>query len=294
MRNMLLAALSFALALAAPAAARDIAITFDDLPAHSALPPGVTRLQVAQDVIAALRAGGVPQVYGFINGAQLEREPGTDAVLKAWRDAGFPLANHGWAHLGLSKIDEATFESELTKNEPILKSLAGTTDWHWFRFPFLDEAYADPSRRTASRAWLAAHGYKIAAVTASFADYAFNEPYARCVAKHDDGAIQELEQAYLDAAAASIALSGDVETTQFGKTPPDILLMHIGAFDAHMLPRLIVLYKQAGFRFVTLPQAAKARENVGLVDPALPALPGRTLGDAKIAALLDHIGTLCN
>jgi len=69
--------------------------------------------------------------------------------------------------------------------------------------------------------------------------------------------------------------------------------MHIGAFDAHMLPRLIALYKQAGFRFVTLPQAAKDRANVGLVDPALPALPGRSLGDAKSAALLAHVGTLC-
>ena len=293
MRKMLLSAAAFATVLTAPVTARDIAITFDDLPVHSALPPGVTRLMVAQDIVTTLQAAGVPQVYGFINGVQLEREPGTDAVLKVWRDAGFPLGNHGWAHLGLSKIDEATFESELTKNEPILKSLAGGTDWHWFRFPFLDEAYADPARRAASRAWLAAHGYKIAAVTASFADYAFNEPYARCVAKHDDAAIHELEQAYLDAAAASITLSGETETAQFGKTPPDILLMHIGAFDAHMLPRLIALYKKAGFRFVTLPQAAKARENVGLVDPTLPALPGRTMGDAKSAALLAHIGTLC-
>ncbi len=290
MRALLFSALAL---LAAPVAARDIAITFDDLPAHSNLPPGVTRLMVAQDIITTLQAAGVPQVYGFINGVQLEREPGTDAVLKAWRDAGFPLGNHGWAHLGLSKIDEATFESELEKNEPILKGLAGDTDWHWFRFPFLDEAYADPAKRAASRAWLAAHGYKIAAVTASFGDYAFNEPYARCVAKGDQAAIKEMEQAYLDAASASIALSEKTETAQFGKTPPDILLMHIGAFDAHMLPRLIALYKRAGFHFVTLPQAAKDRNNIGLVDPKLPAWPGRTLGDAQSAALLDHIGKLC-
>lgn len=294
MRPFLFAALSVGAALlAGPSLARDIAFTFDDLPAHSALPPGVTRLQVAQGVIAALKDAGVPSVYGFINGALLEREPGTDAVLKAWRDAGFPLGNHGWAHLGLSKIDEATFESELTRNEPILQNLAGGTDWHWFRFPFLDEAYADPARRAASRTWLAAHGYKIAAVTASFADYAFNEPYARCVAKDDHAAIRELEQAYLDAATDSIRLSEQVEKAQFGHTPPDILLMHIGAFDAHMLPRLLALYKDAGFRFVPLDQAALDLDNVGLVDPRLPPLPGRTMGDAASNARLAHIGTLC-
>jgi peptidoglycan/xylan/chitin deacetylase (PgdA/CDA1 family) len=294
MRKIILAALSFGAALAAGSSpARDIAFTFDDLPSHSALPPGVTRLQVAQDVIAALKAAGAPQVYGFINGVAIDREPGNDKVLKAWRDAGFPLGNHGWAHLGLSKIDQATFESELTRNESVLQGLAGGTDWRWFRFPFLDEAYADPARRAASRAWLAAHGYRIAAVTASFGDYAFNEPYARCVAKGDSAAIAELEQAYLDAALESIRLSEKVEKAQFGRTPPDILLMHIGAFDAHMLPRLLALYKANGFRFVTLPQAAKDPANIGLVDPKLPALPGRTLSDAKIDGVMAHIATLC-
>lgn len=287
-------ALFFIAALAAaPAASRDIAFTFDDLPAHSALPPGVTRFQVARDTIAALKAAGVPQVYGFINGVKLIQEPGTDAVLKAWRAAGFPLGNHGWAHLGLSKIDEGTFESELLQNQPILQSLSGRTDWRWFRFPFLDEAYADPAKRAASRAWLAQHGYRIAAVTASFGDYAFNEPYARCVAKGDQAAIKELERAYLDAAADSIRLSDTEGKAQFGRTPPDILLMHLGAFDAHMLPRLLALYKANGFRFVTLDLAANDPANIGLVDPNLPPLPGRPLADAKAAARFQRIGTLC-
>lgn len=294
MRKLFFAALSLGVALAAmPAPARDIAFTFDDLPAHSTLPLGVTRLQIAQDVIAALKAAGAPPIYGFINGVLLEREPGTDVVLKAWRDAGFPLGNHGWAHLHLSEIDETKFESEITANEPILRRLAGNTDWHWFRFPFLDEAYGDPAKRAASRAWLAGHGYKIAAVTASFGDYAFNDPYARCVAKGDKVAIAELEQAYLDAALDSIRLSERLEKAQFGRTPPDILLMHIGAFDAHMLPRLLALYKANGFRFVTLQDAAKDPANIGLVDPSLPPLPGRTLGDSRSAARLQHIGTLC-
>lgn len=279
--------------IAAPAAARDMAITFDDLPAHSTLPPGLTRLQVAQDVIAALKAAGASQVYGFINGAALANEPGSDAVLTAWRDAGFPLGNHGWAHLNLDKIDQAKFESELTQNDAILKPLMRGKDWRWFRFPFLDEAYGDPAKRATSRAWLAGRGYKIAAVTQSFGDYAFNDPYARCVAKGDKAAVAQLEQAFLDAAAVSIRTSAMAEKAQFGRTPPDILLMHIGAFDAHMLPRLLALYKANGFRFVTLPKAAKDPANIGLVDPALPPLSGRTLGSPSADARLQQIAGMC-
>jgi peptidoglycan/xylan/chitin deacetylase (PgdA/CDA1 family) len=279
--------------LASPAAARDIAITFDDLPSHSALPPGTTRLQIAQDVIAALKAAGVPSVYGFVNGYQLAAEPESQAVLSIWRKAGFPLGNHGWAHQGLSKVDEATFEGDIVKTERLVKPLMAGKDWRWYRFPFLDEAAGDPAKRATSRAYLAAHGYRIAAVTASFADYAFNEPYARCVAKGDKAAIADLENSYLAAADTSIRLSEAEEQVQFGHTPPDILLMHLGAFDAHMMPRLLALYRQHGFRFVPLAMAAKDPANIGLVDPGLPSLPGRTLGTAESDAIVQRIGTLC-
>src|SRR3954470_19122348 len=113
MRRMVLAAAL----LASPAAARDIAFTFDDLPSHSALAPGTTRLQIARDVIAALKAAGVPAVYGFVNGYQLAAEPESEAVLATWRKAGFPLGNHGWAHQSLDKVDEAVFETDVEKTE---------------------------------------------------------------------------------------------------------------------------------------------------------------------------------
>ncbi|WP_294395494.1 polysaccharide deacetylase family protein [uncultured Sphingomonas sp.] len=276
-----------------PVSAREIAFTFDDLPAHAALPPGVTRMQVADDIIAALRSAQVPRVYGFINGVQLEREPVSDKVLAAWREAGFPLGNHGWAHLGLSTLDAATFEQEVAKNEPVLRHYMGGKDWHWLRFPFLDEAAADPAKQAAARAYLARKGYRIAGVTASFGDWAFNDPYARCMAKGNTAAVAEMERAYLNAAEASIRLSEQTQMAQFGRTPPDILLMHLGAFDARMLPRLLTLYRQHGFRFVTLEKAAADPANAGLVDPTGPALPVRTMGDAASAALLERVGALC-
>ena len=33
--------------------------------------------------------------------------------------------------------------------------------------------------------------------------------------------------------------------------------MHVGAFDAEMLPRLLQLYRTKGFEFVTLPEAER-------------------------------------
>lgn len=76
-------------------------------------------------------------------------------------------------------------------------------DWQWFRYPFLAEGDT-PAKRTGVRDFLREHGYTIAAVTMSFGDYLWNEPYARCTTKVDTAAIEMLENSYLSAARESV------------------------------------------------------------------------------------------
>jgi len=74
-----------------------IAFTFDDLPAHSALPPNTTRAEIAQKIVTALRDEHMPPVYGMVNGALIEKNPEDSVVLRIWHDAGNPLGNHTWS-----------------------------------------------------------------------------------------------------------------------------------------------------------------------------------------------------
>jgi len=239
-----------------PAKAQQIAFTWDDVPAHSALPPGETRVEIAQKLISAMKEAHLPPAYGFVNGVQTEREPLSTPVLQAWRDAGLPLGNHTWSHPSLNRMSLDDWQADLLKNEPLLKKYMGGNDWHWLRFPFLAEGET-AEKRAAERKFLAEHGYKIAAVTMSFGDYAYNEPYARCVARNDTAAVAQLEASYLDAAGAAIERSRSMAKALYGHDIPYVLLMHIGAFDARMLPRLLALYRDRGFRFVTLEKAEK-------------------------------------
>src|SRR5438477_11486416 len=57
--------------------ATEMAITVDDLPAHGALPPGTTRLAIAERMIAVLKQRAIPGAYGFLNAGEIDTIPDT-------------------------------------------------------------------------------------------------------------------------------------------------------------------------------------------------------------------------
>lgn len=262
------------------AKAQQIAFTWDDLPAHSAMPQGETRVDIGRKLIAAMKSEHMPPIYGFVNAVQLDREPTSAPMLKEWRDAGFLLGNHTWSHMNLNTNSVADWEADLLKDEPVLQQYAEGSDWHWLRFPFLAEG-ASAEAQTEARNFLAAHGYKIAAVTMSFGDYMWNEPYARCVAKNDAASIEKLESSFLEAAAADADYRRAMAKALYKEDIPYVLLMHVGAFDARMLPRLLKLYREKGFSFITLEEAEKHPFYKSEVNPTLPRQAGNLEGTMR-------------
>ena len=270
------AALTLLALLAAPAAAREakpqIVLTFDDLPAHSALPPDTTRVEIAQKAIKAFKDAGVGEVYGFVNGDQTGREPAAAPVLDLWRAAGLPLGNHAWTHPNLNLVSVADYLADIDRTEALISPLMKGADFHWFRYPFLAEG-DDPAKRMEVRKGLAARGYRIAQVTMSFGDYMWNEPYARCVAAGDQAAIAKLEETYLHAAAETAAATRKDARALYGHDIPYVLLMHLGALDARMLPRLLAQYRDEGFEFTSLARAEADPVFVADTNPLLPPAP---------------------
>jgi peptidoglycan/xylan/chitin deacetylase (PgdA/CDA1 family) len=201
----------------------------------------------------------MPPVYGFINGGRGGEEPDGATALEAWRAGGQPLGNHTWAHDDYSKESLQQFQDDVTKNEPMLARLMGKADWHWLRYPYLHEGDTQPKRQEAKR-WLASRGYRIAEVSMDFEDYLWNEPYARCLATGDTAAIRKLHDSYLSVAAQYYDVFREASQRAWGRDIKYVLLMHIGAFDARMLPELLALYRSRGVRFIGMPEA--------LADPA--------------------------
>lgn len=260
--------------------APEIAITIDDLPVHAPYPPGLTPLEVNRRMIAALKAADVP-VTAFVNAANVT-DAGTRRALREWRAAGFVLGNHTWSHPHLGELTMPQFEAELTKDEPILSKLGAGSDWRWFRYPFLDEG-KDEEQRIAAREVLASHGYRVADVTTGFSDWAWTPGYARCTARHDSAGVAELETMYLAAAKQSILNDRETAHRVYGRDIPYVLLMHVSAMSAHMMPQVIGIYRGAGYRFVSLPQAEsdpvyRSYTNLSLPPPPSPSEMAKARG----------------
>jgi peptidoglycan/xylan/chitin deacetylase (PgdA/CDA1 family) len=245
------------LVLTGVCAAQKLAITMDDLPRNGMLPPGVTQAETTKNVLAILKKRHVPPVYGFINAKKLEGSTDGAEALKLWA-AMEPVGNHTYSHMDLEQNTAEAFQREIEENEPALELLArkvGTEDdWHWLRYPYLHEGDTVEKRR-AVRAYLKAHGYRIAQVTLDWEDYLWNTAYARCAAKGDAKSIEWLRSSYLSTASEFLDLGREQAKLIYGHEINYVLLMHLGAFSSTILPEALDLLKKKGFKLVTLEEA---------------------------------------
>ena len=125
---------------ALPAAGREVAVTFDDLPVVS-----VTRWDVASHraittrLLYAIAAHAVPAV-GFVNEENLLADGVTDParvdMLRQWLDAGLELANHTFAHLDMHETPIERFEADVVRGEPVLRELLRARHRRSSRAPF--------------------------------------------------------------------------------------------------------------------------------------------------------------
>ena len=282
------------------AGAHQVALTFDDLPTHGPLPPGVTRVDVARSIVKTLHDAKSAPVYGFVNAKKLEDTPADAEVLKVWTTAGFPLGSHAWSHMDLRKNSTAEFEKDIAANEPALRQFMPTGDWRWFRYPYLHEGDTLETKRAVA-GYLKEHGYRVAEVTLSFEDYMFNPPYARCAERKDAAGIEQLKSLYVTVARDSLRSGPELARKIWGRDVKQIMLLHIGAFQTVMLPRLMELLREEGY--TTIPVDEAAADPVYREEPAHPIvwngtfleqmLRSKNLGDVEMPAVLSKLDSIC-
>ena len=111
-------------------------------------------------------------------------------------------------------------------------------------------------------------------------DWAYNPPYARCLAQGNSEAAEELRSGFLKAHIDELRYARELGRALAGREVRHVLLLHIGALDADRMDALLTAYESEGVRWIDLPTA--------LADPFydLPRLEPMDSGPALPYALL--------
>ena len=253
--RLLLSAAATVILFAQPGVVREVAVTFDDLPASrlEVTPAELDRL--TRDLLAAVRQHGVPAV-GFVNegklfaGATLQTARVT--ILRQWVEAGIELGNHTYSHADLHRTTLDDFERDVLRGEKITRDLAKVSNqrFRYFRHPYLHTGLSLQTKRTFET-FLKQHGYTVAPVTIGNYEYVFAAAFDRAAAADRP----RIRAAYLDYMASVVAYYEDQSRALLGRELRQILLLHANALNAQAFGDLAAKLKGRGYRFITLERA---------------------------------------
>jgi peptidoglycan/xylan/chitin deacetylase (PgdA/CDA1 family) len=258
--------------LAIPLDPMGLAVTFDDLPAFDDPLPALGPMDVAARVIGALRERHLRGVYGFSNGAPIERDRGLLEVLRTWVAAGHYLANHTFSHLDLTATTAEAYIADIERMDRLIRSVSGNPPaLKGFRYALFREGET-PAKRDRVRAYLARNGYQIVPGTVGYADWAWAKAYRRCDASHDTARLSWLREQVIAAARRGLRRAQQLARLVVGRDIKHILVLHLSAFTALVLPDVLDAMKADGAAFVELGLAL--RDPVYAVNPNLPLSAG--------------------
>jgi len=248
------------LGLAQPPA-REVAVTFDDLPIAGVLSRDITSSRALTDrLLRAITAYHVP-VVGFVNEGKLAGDHGSVdadrvALLRRWLDAGIELGNHTYSHADFHTASLADFEADVIKGEATTRRLLeerGRT-LRFFRHPFLHTG-RDLVTRAAFERFLAERGYRIAPVTIDNDEYIFAGAYDRTLQRGDAETARRVADAYVPYMEAKAAYFERNEQELFGRPIRHVLLVHANMLNADRFGDLAAMFERRGYRFITLDRA---------------------------------------
>ncbi|HWS90194.1 MAG TPA: polysaccharide deacetylase family protein [Pyrinomonadaceae bacterium] len=257
----LVAAALLAAALAAQAAAqtgRQVAVTFDDLPAPYGDLEDMRR--VTSRLLESVRRNRVPAV-GFVNEGKLHVKGELEArigLLRAWLDAGLELGNHTFSHINLQKAPLAEYKEDVLRGELVTRMLLAERgrNIRYFRHPFLFTG-TTPEYKRGLAEFLAGRGYTVAPVTVDNADYVFAKVYHDAKKRGDAATAKRVADAYVPYMESVFEHFERLSAETFGREVRQTLLLHANEINADRFDELAAMLRRRGYAFVTLEEALK-------------------------------------
>ena len=244
---------------AGAAGRRQVAVTFDDLPATAGDLEEMRR--VTSRLLESVKRNGVPAV-GFVNERKLFVARGqADArtgLLRAWLDAGLELGNHTYSHINLQKVPLEEYKEDVIRGETVTRMLLAERGMklRYFRHPFLWTG-ATPEYKRGLAEFLAGRGYTVAPVTLDNHDHVFATVYRDAKKRGDAATAKRVADAYVPYMESVFEHFEKLSAETFGREVRQTLLLHANEINADRFDELAAMLKRRGYSFVTLEEALK-------------------------------------
>jgi peptidoglycan/xylan/chitin deacetylase (PgdA/CDA1 family) len=242
----------------AQATRREVAVTFDDLPAPYGELEDLRR--ITSRLLESVKRKQVPAV-GFVNERKLYHRGEMDAradLLRAWLDAGLELGNHTFSHINLQRAPLEDYKDDVLRGETVTRMLLTERGMklRYFRHPFLFTGVTPEYKRGLSE-FLAARGYTVAPVTVDNGDYIFADVYFKAKKRGDAETAKRVADAYVPYMESVFEHFERLSAETYGREVKQVLLLHANELNADRFDELAAMMTRRGYAFVTLEEALK-------------------------------------
>jgi peptidoglycan-N-acetylglucosamine deacetylase len=235
------------------AARKQIAITFDELPAARSF-GDIDREATTYLMLDALRRHRV-RATGFVVGEQIET---SFDLLGQWLNEGHTLGSMTFSGQDYNLVTPAQFISEIDRGagmlEPMLKGFGQKK--RLFRYPFLH--YGDTvEKRRASRAYLQNQKYVVCPATVMPEDYLYDLTLTKLGKTPDSTKYQQLLNDYVNHVLDEVERQENLAVEVVQRPVRQILTLRANRLNAVFLDALLTALEEAGYGFVTVEYALK-------------------------------------
>jgi peptidoglycan/xylan/chitin deacetylase (PgdA/CDA1 family) len=248
--------------------AKQIAITFDDLPVAFTNGKSIEqKKELTRKLLKNITAHKAPAI-GFVNEIGLFTKANSQKpdsalldLLKSWLNAGLELGNHTYSHQDMNQIPLEQFEAETLKGEIYTKMLMEPKGMspRFFRYPYLHTGM-DTLQKKKFEEFLSAHGYRPAPVTIDNSEWIFAKAYEDALAKKDSSLAIKIAEAYIPYMESKISYYEYCSNEMFGRQIKQILLIHANMLNSDCFGKLAQMMENRGYSFISIADA--------LTDPA--------------------------